>query len=97
MKGFSHSLIHLDQHALLLADGIVARLDGLADPVEEWFPDDRRSDVADPLLRRLEELLTVWQERQDVWKLLKEGVDELQAEGLVGWHVDLLHCVHRDV
>ena len=40
MEGLSDPLIHMDHHPLVLADGIVALLDALADPVQEGRADD---------------------------------------------------------
>ena len=40
VEGLGDPLIHVDHHALVLADGIVALLDAMADPLEEGLADD---------------------------------------------------------
>ena len=97
MEGLGDPLIHVDQHALLLADGVVALLDALADPVQERRPDDGGPDIAYPRFRDFEQFFARWNKGQDVRELLKEAVDDLQAEVLVGWYMDLLDGVQRDI
>ena len=107
MEGLCDPLIHMDHHALVLADGVVALLDALADPVQERRADDLwvyqlrstygGANIADPWLWNLQQLFAIRQEVQNLGVLLEEGVDDLQREVLVRWDVHLLDGVHRDV
>ena len=84
----------MDQHTLVLAHGIIAFLNVLADPVHEGRPNDGGTNIADPWLGNFQQFLTIGQVGQDVRKLLEERVDDLEAQVLVRWDLDLLDGIH---
>ena len=88
--------IHGDQHVLLLLDGLVPRLDSLANPRDEWLAEDRRADVADPLLRRLPQLALLRQVVEDALVLQEEVEDLAELQVLVERHVHLDDLVERN-
>ena len=63
----------------------------------EWFIDDGRTHVDDPLLRRLREVLVVRKERFDVWVVGDELQDLFDCEALVLWDVVVLDLVVQEV
>ena len=88
--------VHGDQHVLLLLDGLVPRLNSIANPRDEWFAEDCGADVADPLLRRLPQLALLRQVVEDGLVLQEEVEDLAELEVLVEWHVHLDDLVERD-
>ena len=78
-----HHGVHRDHHVSLLRHQLVAVLDLHGDPLLEGLIDDRSADVDDPLLRRLREVLVVWEEGLDEWDVGDELENPLDAQTLV--------------
>ena len=94
MEGSRNRRVHADQHVLLCRDEVVTLLDLIADPIQEGLADDRRAYVADPLLRRLPELILGWQKEYDVLMLHEEVEDLLQLQVLISRHMDMDDLPH---
>ena len=91
-------LVHLYEVSALLHHLDVARLDLLLDPISEDVLEDRRADIADPLLRHLVDLLRVGEVVVDLLvAIVKEGGDVLDGEALVLRHGDPPNLLALDV
>ena len=93
----SHDGVHGDHHVALLRHQGVAVFDLLADPSLEWLVDDGSTDVHDPLLRRLRQVLVVGEEGLDIGIVGDELEDLLDGEALVLRHVEVLDLVVEQV
>ena len=88
--------VHGDQHVLLSRDGGIPLIDPFADPGPELVANNARSDIDNPLLRCLPELLVVGQKGDHLFmpEEFIEDIGELQI--LIGWHMDMDDAVHRN-
>ena len=93
----SHDGIHGDHHVALLRHQGVAVFDMLADPSLEWLVDDGSTDVHEPLLRRLRQVLVVGEEGLDIGIVGDELEHLLDGEALVLRHVEVLDLVVQQV
>ena len=97
MERGCNSGVHIDQHVLLGRDELVPRLDSLPDPIDEGLSDYGRAHVADPLLRRLPQLLLVRHEEDHVLMLHKEIEDLFHLQGVVGRYMYMNNLAHRHI
>ena len=88
-----HHGIHFDVHVLLVLHVEVALLHLGGDPGPERLADHGGADVDDPLLRRLREVLVVWEEGLDVGDVGDELENLLDAQTLVLGDVEVLDLV----
>ena len=105
MEARGDVLIHLDREVLLIDYGGVALGDALLDPIDERLAEHGGSNITDPCLRNLAQLLAFGHELQDSLVLLEKGEDLLHAKVLVGRylnvndvrHAHILLCARDDV
>ena len=86
----SHDRIHLDHDLLLLCHERVALFNLLCDPGSEVITDHSRTDVDNPLLGHLGEVLGIWEVVRHLGPRADEVGDTFEGEVLVLRHVDRL-------
>ena len=89
----SNHWVHRDHHVSLVRHLLVAVLDLRSDPLLERLANHSRTDIDDPLFRRLGEVLIVWEVVGDVWLTADELQDLLDRQALILRHVEVLDCI----
>ena len=95
MESRCNRRVHVDEHVLLCCDGLVPLFNLFANPDSERLSNDCRSDIYDPLLGRLPQLLIVGQELDDFLVLEKFIEDFGKLQVLVSGHMRMDNTVHR--